>query len=490
MIPFAKILPCIVLGILLAGWAPMPPWMVWALLAAAWAMGWLTWRRGAAGQVYAALALVLGGMAMAQWHAPAPELPQGERVELHLRVTDNPYSSGRWQQTTARVRYYRGAADSLWRAADEKILLSIDTALPAAVGRELICRSWVNAIDRGGDSLDGWARLMNVRGIFSRVYITDYQLLAMAPERPMGLATIAKKWQRAASDRLAHLDLTPEQLAVATTMTTGERRGLPRELREAYSRVGTSHLLAVSGLHVGIVFVLVNLLLWPLALLRRGGWVRNVVAIVTIWAFAAMTGLSPSAMRAALMFTGAQAAIATSSQRSALNILLATCSVMLLLNPSNLYDVSFQLSALAMLFILMLCPPLYRRLKTRFGVLNFAIGGALVTLAATLGTAPLVAYYFGNFPLVGLPANLPVVLTAHAIVLASLAWILLPVVALAPIMSAVVGAATGIQNALVAWFAAWPTAALEVSLSGWGMAAIYGIYGVIFIAIRYASRRF
>ncbi|MFQ7503233.1 MAG: ComEC/Rec2 family competence protein, partial [Alistipes finegoldii] len=140
--------------------------------------------------------------------------------------------------------------------------------------------------------------------------------------------------------------------AVCRAMVTGDRSGITQELRTVYSRSGLSHLLAVSGLHTGIVFALVNLMLWWLPLLHRGHLVRNLLATVCIWLFVAAAGFSPSAVRAAVMCTMLQFALASASEYVALNALAAAGFGMLLWNPAWLGDISFQLSFIAVAAIL------------------------------------------------------------------------------------------------------------------------------------------
>lgn len=145
-------------------------------------------------------------------------------------------------------------------------------------------------------------------------------------------------------------------------MTAGDRSGITPELRAAYSRSGLSHLLAVSGLHTGIVFALVNLLLWWLPLLRRGHLLRNLLAAACIWIYVAAAGFPPSAVRAAVMFTMLQSALASASEYNGLNALAAAAFGMLLWNPAWLGDISFQLSFAAVAAILAWGVPLCRRL--------------------------------------------------------------------------------------------------------------------------------
>ncbi len=482
--PFLRILPPVVLGILAAGMG-VAPWMAWTALAVCYLCAWLTLRRAAAGWAYTFGALVFTAMALTGVHATRPEIPEGRRVLLHLEITDNPAPKGRWNMTTARVGYYR---DSVWHAVDQKILLGVDTCYPVAMGEQLICTAYVNPVAR--DSVEsGYTRLMHTRGYWGRAYLTPGNLVVRSPGPPSGLRTRAKEMQRAASVRLARLGLPPEQLGIAAAMAAGERRALPAHLREAYARTGTSHILAVSGLHVGIVFGLVNLLLYLLPIFRRGHIARNVVAVAAIWAYTAMTGLSPSAVRAALMFTGAQAALASTLHHGALNVMLATATLMLLIAPGNLYDVSFQLSMAAVLAILVMYRPLYERLKSGRRAIDAFASVFIVGVAATVGTAPLVAYHFGNFPLIGIFINPVVILTSHLALLLSLCWVIAPIGAFGGAAGGLLGLCLETQNRIVEWSASLPAAALSVKLSAAQTLAVYALYLIVIIALSLRTPR-
>jgi competence protein ComEC len=417
-------------------------------------------------------------MALTRAHAVRTEIPTGEKILLHLRVKENPAASGRWRRTTATVGYWRDPCGGEWRRVNEKLVFNIDTCYSLAAGGELICAAYVNPFDESG-----YARLMRVRGYSGSAFLTPGNLVAVAPSTALTPATIAARMRGAAIERLSRLNLDTREMSVAAAMSTGERRELPRELREAYSRAGAAHLLSVSGLHVGIVFVLVNCLLWLLPLVRRGHIAKNVAAVAAIWAYAAMTGLSPSATRAALMFTGAQAALAASVHRSAVNILLATATVMILVEPSNLSDVSFQVSMAAVLAIVLLFRPVYERVRTRRRALDAFVSVFVVGFLATLGTAPLVAHYFGNFPLLTLFVNPPVILCSHVVVLISMLWIILPAEFMQGAAGWLLDCAAGTQNRIVEWTAALPGAAVEVRLSGVQTLIVYFAYLLIFIAM-------
>ncbi len=486
-LPFLRILPPVAAGIAVVWGSGIPAWIVWTALAAVYAGAWLTVRKGAAGNVYAWAALMLTAMALTRTHATPRTLPEGERLQLHVAVTDNPVRKGRWDTATAEVGYWR---DTAWHRTRQKVMLSVDTGYHIRPGTQMICNACVNPLAGPGDSASaGYARLMRVRGYTGRVYAGPGALAARSPHTAVTPRTLACRMQSGAAERLSRLDLDPEAEGIVTAIATGRRSDIPRPLRDAYARTGTSHLLAVSGLHVGIVFGLVNLLLYFIPVFRRGHVAKNLIAIAAIWVYAAMTGLSPSATRAALMFTGGQLALASTLHRSGLNVMLATAAVMLLLWPQNLCDVSFQLSFAAVLAIAVMYKPMYDRLRTRYKPVNAFAAVFIVGVAATVGTWPLVAHYFGNFPLIGIFVNPPVILTSHVLLLASLLWVILPAGALSGAAGWVIGGIADVQDRIIEWCAALPWAAAEVHLSAGATLAVYAGYIMILAALSLRPRR-
>ena len=256
-------------------------------------------------------------------------------------------------------------------------------------------------------------------------------------------------------------------------MVTGDRSGITQELRTAYSRSGLSHLLAVSGLHTGIVFALVNLMLWWLPLLHRGHLVRNLLATVCIWLFVAAAGFPPSAVRAAVMCTMLQFALASASEYVALNALAAAGFGMLLWNPAWLGDISFQLSFIAVAAILAWGVPLCRLLHTRRRALNLLTDALVISLVAGIATAPLVSHTFGTVPLAGLLVNPVAILVGSIVVLGGTVWMILPVNWLAPAFDAVLSDTAGLLNTLARAAAAFPGGYAEYTLGGGATAGIY-----------------
>ncbi len=477
-------------GIVLMQHFDLPVWVLGIALSVSWIYAWFLRGRDES-WLAVALSVMLSFALLASWQRPKQTLPYDSPLIVAVQVGDIPYASGRWMRASGEVGYYRTAKDpggkhvkgerkesgdnpeSGWRMAGGKLLLYIDTAYRVKLGDQFVCRIWVNPVDSLGGS---YAKLMTRRGFTGKAYVTRGNIVASLPYVANTPRLIAGRMQQTAVERLGRLPLGTDERAVATTMSAGWRGELSRDMRAAYSRVGASHVLAVSGLHVGIVFLLLNLLLRPLSLMRRGHVARCVIVVAAIWSYAAMTGLSPSVVRAAFMFSGVQAALALSRISDSLNIILGTAFVMLALDPNYLYDISFQLSFLAVLSLVLWYRPAYSRLKTRYGAVNFVVGTVLVGVIATLGTAPMVAYAFGNYPLIGVLVNPLVVMTSHVIVMVSVLWIVAPVPLFEGAAGMVLDWAAGLQNRAVVRSASVSWASYEGYLPGWWAFAIYMCY--------------
>ena len=260
--------------------------------------------------------------------------------------------------------------------------------------------------------------------------------------------------------------------AVVLAMTTGERGEIGTELRQNYSASGASHLLAVSGLHIGIAFMLINILLMPLVLLRYGNLLRSILAIALIWLYVWLCGMSPSAVRAAIMFSLLQFSLSSLREYVGINILAGTAFAMLITDSHLLFDISFQLSFTAVAGIILWALPLYRLCTTRFRAVNVIIGIFLVGIASTLATMPLVANTFSTVSLVGILINPMVILLANIVVLAG-------VIALAiPTIGVVAAWAAEWQNRVVEWAASLPYGHFEFSISDGALWGIYTLFAV------------
>lgn len=293
----------------------------------------------------------------------------------------------------------------------------------------------------------------------------------------------------AASDRMRQLGLSAESEAIALAMSVGDRTELTAERRTPYNRTGTAHVLAVSGLHVGMVFLYANALLCWLTLLHRGHLLRNLLAILLIWLFAVTAGLSPGTVRAAMMFTALQLALATTSNYTSVNILAAAAFCMLLWRPSYLFHIGFQLSFLSVAAILLWGLPLYRRLRTRWRLLNGILGMILAGLVASIVTTPLVSHAFGTIPLAGIVANPPVILLAYGVVGISLLWVVIPWPPLGVVIRPLLETLLWLQNTLVSTVASLPYAVIEYRMTAAQMAVVYLFFAIFTLIVWHPWRK-
>ncbi|MEM9835808.1 MAG: ComEC/Rec2 family competence protein [Bacteroidota bacterium] len=246
--------------------------------------------------------------------------------------------------------------------------------------------------------------------------------------------------------------LSGDQLAVAAALVLGKRDLLTDDLRSAYADTGAVHVLAVSGLHVGIVaWIILGILGFFLPDRRWARWLKTLLAIMGIWSFALITGFSPSVQRAATMFSTLLLGTLRRRKTYLLNTLAGTAFILLCWQPQLLFQVGFQLSFAAVTGIGLFLRPIQRAYyfpqhwqRKIWSVLS-------VSIAAQIGTLPFSIYYFYQFPLYFLLSGSIVILTAYAALALGLlhgllAW-LLP--ALQVVSATVLSGVVWVQNMVV-----------------------------------------
>ena len=213
-------------------------------------------------------------------------------------------------------------------------------------------------------------------------------------------------------------------LGVLSALTLGDRNTLDEEVRTLYADAGASHVLALSGLHVGVIYMMLAFVMQWLIRKRRWRWVSDLLTVLVLWAFALLVGFSASVVRAVAMCTMYVIARWVSRDSSSLNVLLLVALVMLLACPLYLFDVGFQLSFMAMVAILSIVPyleGLYARTSIH-PVLAYVLGVLVMSLAAQLGTFPLVLYHFGTFPVYFLLTNMLVIPYLYVVLAVCAIW--------------------------------------------------------------------
>ena len=271
-------------------------------------------------------------------------------------------------------------------------------------------------------------------------------------------------------------------LAVLAAMTLGDKSGLSAEIRETYSISGASHVLALSGLHLSIIYLLLTLL----TLGHRRFWLGQVLLVVAIWAFALLTGLSNSLVRAATMLTIYSLFALGGRRHAPLGVLSFTAMLMLLIDANALFDVGFQLSFMAMLGILLFVP-LFNRFVSQQWLLRHRLakwlyGLACVSVAAQLGTAPLVAYYFGRFSTWFLLTNFLVIPAATIILAGAIVVLVMPAASTALLW------VVGMLNSTLQGITKMPLASIEgLHPTQLQVALLYVAVGILYALLRKIS---
>lgn len=275
----------------------------------------------------------------------------------------------------------------------------------------------------------------------------------------------------------------PESKQIALALLLGQKESLGKEVKQAYSATGTQHILAVSGLHVGIIY---SILLLPLTFFKQKGQLLQksylVLVLGLIWIYALMTGFSPSVVRAVVMFSLVTLGQMRKRKPSIWNILAFSALLLLVLDPAIQTDLGFQLSYLAVAGIVGLQPILLRMWAPSNRVLDYFWQMATVTLAAQLITSPLTLHYFHTFPTYFLVANLLIVPLSYIILCAGVPFLLL---AWIPMVGSTLGAIVDfllfVQNEITYTLQDLPAAVwqgIQLSLAGmlaiWGMLWIWG----------------
>ncbi len=275
----------------------------------------------------------------------------------------------------------------------------------------------------------------------------------------------------------------PESKQIALALLLGQKESLGKEVKHAYSATGTQHILAVSGLHVGIIY---SILLLPLTFFKQKGQTLQksylILVLGLIWVYALMTGFSPSVVRAVVMFSLVTLGQMRKRKPSIWNILAFSALLLLVLDPAIQTDLGFQLSYLAVAGIVGLQPILLRMWTPSNRVLDYFWQMATVTLAAQLITSPLTLHYFHTFPTYFLVANLLIVPLSYIILCTGVPFLLL---AWIPMVGSFLGAIVDfllfIQNEITYTLQEFPAAlwqGIHLSLAGmlviWGMLWIWG----------------
>ena len=284
--------------------------------------------------------------------------------------------------------------------------------------------------------------------------------------------------------RLEDAGLTGDELATTGALTLGYKDDIDPEVRRHFQASGAAHVLAVSGLHTGILY---GLVLWLLTLGGRykpmyenriGRCAVSGVVIAVMWGYAWLTGMTPSVVRAVTMVTIFEVGRMLHRQAFSLNTIAAAAVLILAVRPTDLWSVSFQLSfaaTAAIVILISLQPSAFSHQK----ILNYFIGIIVVSLAAQIGTLPITMYYFGQISSYFLLTNLIVLPLAALLVPCGLLTIVLGGSWLGLIAGKMTSGLAWLMNHSTGWIEGLPGSTIPVHI-GLEMVVVYYMFFILF----------
>lgn len=278
-----------------------------------------------------------------------------------------------------------------------------------------------------------YAGYMQNQGIFYSGFVWDSAIKTGGRSACYTIRGLAAKVQKHIIRKMSEYNITDEGLAVLSALVAGNRQLLGGELKENYTAAGAMHILAVSGLHVGILYLFLSLLLFRNNNRLFFRLLRLIIILLAIWGYAFITGLSSSVLRASVMFSMFLIGKSFNRMVNSYNILAASALIILVCNPMQLFRVGFQFSYLAVLGIIYFQPRIENLLMIKNPVLDRIWQLITISIAAQITTFPLTLYYFNQFPVYFWLSNIVVIPAVWLIMLLSLLFFIFS--AISPIAS-------------------------------------------------------
>ena len=269
-----------------------------------------------------------------------------------------------------------------------------------------------------------YKKFMSSKGIYHQINLqkTAYQIIS--PGNSLNPADFFEKIRAHIKKLFIKNGITGKEYQLASSLLIGERNLLDPEIVKSFQQAGTIHILAISGLHIGILLLFINFIFLPVK--KKGGKKLFLLLTLTVlWLYAFITGLSPSVLRAVVMFSFFQIGLNLKRENYILNSLFASAFILILLKPSIVYEVGFQLSYAAVLGIIAFYPILSKPIQKWKKPWKWLGDLFIVSLSAQLGILPLSLYYFHQFPLFFLLANLLVIPLLFLVLFTGFALIIL-----------------------------------------------------------------
>jgi len=348
----------------------------------------------------------------------------GARQEITLRLSEYPEKSNSGCSLKARL-ISMGESDSLIRLRGSMLLWFITDTIPPGWKPGDILRLNIKPVsirNNGNPCEFNYSRWLEGRGIKQMAFFRPSDITGYLAGERHSLRESSLIAARRMTDLLRKSGLQGDELGLIIALTIGDKEYLEKEQLTSFSRAGAMHIMAVSGLHVGMISMALS---WFLFFLRgKLKRVRVLIIVPALWAFAFITGMSPSVLRATIMFTFLQAGSLMHRPAAGMNSLLASAFILITMHPGVIFEAGFQLSYLAVGFIITFYSDIYRLIRIKNRILNYLWQITALSMVAQAGTMALSIRLFNIFPLLFPVANIVIIPITFLIVLMAILLLL------------------------------------------------------------------
>jgi competence protein ComEC len=357
---------------------------------------------------------------------------------LVVTLLENPVEKTKSYKANASVDYILRNDSCIKTKGTVILYFKKDSALlHLAYGSQLVITKPLQEIKNSGNpgGFD-YKRYSLFQGITHQAYLKENEFAILSTTHKTFFQLLINKSRSKVLSILRNNIKGEKELGLAEALLIGYKDDLDKTLVQSYSNTGVVHVIAISGLHLGLIYWLLTWFFKPLQKRKTFKWIRPVLILAGLWAFSLLAGAQPSVLRSAFMFTCIVLGDSFARKSSIYNTLALSALLLLCINPYWLWDVGFQLSYVAVLSIVIFMQPIYHWFYIKNKTLDFIWKLNAVTIAAQILTVPIGIYHFHQFPNYFLLTNFLAVPLSSLIVLGE---ILLCAVSFIPIIALFIG---------------------------------------------------
>ncbi len=316
----------------------------------------------------------------------------------------------KWIKCSARVIAARMSDGEIRRCTGRTWVIIQGDGHKLHLGQQILVLNVTSTIDSPNNPYEfDYQSYSATQGVYHQFFLDSQSWSSIGLSNSMHLARKGDEVRETIEIQIDRSFENPDHRSIIRALFLGDRSQLDPTVKQSFVSTGTIHVLAISGMHLGIIYLLIQNFLIPFRKLRFGAWLNFLITALVLAGFAFLTGFSASVNRAAIMFSLFSLGKCLNRNGSSFNNMGFTCVMLLIINPANLSSVSFQFSFIAVSSIVIFFKPIRATIKSKFWLSSKIADLLCVSLVAQLALTPLSLYYFGQFPMYFLLTNLIVV---------------------------------------------------------------------------------